>query len=221
MWPTHHWQNKLWVISKDLNNIYNKKYPPTFLWNKYYVRMRIFLHTAWEKSNCFFSRHYLIAKQRYELLSGKNMVFSGTSRAYWGFFTINLCLISPHASPQWLKALLTMEPVTLAPPMTFSSSPTEPSQPIPVPSNCSLDSTSTENKCSKSCMLTIWHVWRLASSMQAKPVLLNPYLSFSCGTFESPSPAANFLKTSRLLLSEILTPLTDMVKTGKKGTVGD
>lgn len=27
-------QNKFWVISEDLNNIYNKSSPPTFPWNK-------------------------------------------------------------------------------------------------------------------------------------------------------------------------------------------
>ena len=64
VWPRHHWQNKLWVISEDLNNFFITK---GTLWNKYYARMRIFMHTAREKSrsrNCFFSKHYLIAKQR-------------------------------------------------------------------------------------------------------------------------------------------------------------
>lgn len=174
------------------------------------------MHTAWEKSrshNCLFSKHYLTAKERYELLSRKSMVFSGTSRGYWIFFPINLCLISLHASPQWLKALLSSEPISWALPMIFSSSPTEPSQLIPIPSNYSLDNTSTN---SQSCMLTIWRKWGLASSTQAKPIMLNPSPSLSCGAFESPCPQPAFSKLLGLYYPKSSPLWQTWVKLAKK-----
>jgi len=56
----------------------------------------------------------------------------------------------------------------------------------------------------------------LASSAQAPPVTLNWGLSFRCGTAESPYPAASLHTNFRAALSEILSPLTDIVKTDKK-----
>lgn len=65
-------------------------------------------------------------------------------------------------------------------------------------------------------MPTIWHVLGLPSSTPAKPMMLNPYHSLSCGTSEPPNPPVSFLKTFRPVLPEIHTPLTNIVKTAHR-----